>query len=280
MGSNISRSTQEYMCLMYDIKQMLIPNNFLSHFNYCYFSTASLCFHKHSSGQFIICYLGSQSIPLEIILHILGFLIPPAYTFANFVKLHHICFFCDCISAFLLYNTPKIRRNCSLIAPTMDLSVVKDVVAGALLTGSVGNVLACVGAVASAPLLMGSVVSVDSVDRVSGAALLMGSVTTIRSAALLMGTVDIVLMLCLGRGSIMYPIESPCSSSALLYPYQRNQMQLIAQYLLMEDLMYTTYHNNMKITIHRKCELASAHTAVKVVFCFGTVLVNFNCTLM
>ncbi len=72
----------------------------------------------------------------------------------------------------------------------MDLSVIKDVVAGALLTGSVGSVLASVATEASAPLLMGSVVSVGSVDRVSVAALLMGSVTTIGSAALLMGSVD------------------------------------------------------------------------------------------
>jgi hypothetical protein len=61
----------------------------------------------------------------------------------------------------------------------MDLSVVKDVVAGALVTASVGSILASVGTVAFAPLLMGSNVSVGSVDRVSVAALLMGSVTTI-----------------------------------------------------------------------------------------------------
>jgi hypothetical protein len=75
----------------------------------------------------------------------------------------------------------------------MDLSVVQDVKARALVTGSVGHVLASAGTVASVPLLMGSVVTVVSVDRVSVAALLIGSVTTIGSAALLMGSVYIVL---------------------------------------------------------------------------------------
>jgi hypothetical protein len=147
--------------------------------------------------------------------------------------------------------------------------------AGALLTGSVVSALASVGTVPSAPLVMVSVVSLGCVDRVLDTALLMGSVATAGSAAPIMGSVDFLFDI-----ESRYRVVNLSNSVPMFFlnfaislPLKSNA-QLISQYL--------TFHNKMsnhEIDTQRgrigKCTPQS-----KLFFCFGTVDVNFNCTLM